>query len=273
MSGRSLPFIGSRGPWGSGPKTASATCLLAPNPSAWTLDGTNTWFLQAPGSLSSIVVDPGPADPRHLAAIASFAHLADAAIATIVLTHRHPDHAEGARELHEMTGAPVRALDPGLCLGAEGLAAGDVLTAGDLEVRVIATPGHTSDSLCLHLPDEGSLLTGDTVLGRGTAVIAWPDGDLRAYLASLAAMREIAEVAQLLPGHGPLLDAPMQVIDAYLEHRSVRLDEVRDALASGCTTADDVVDAVYADVAAELRPAALMSVRAQLEYLGALPGD
>ena len=72
MSGRSLPFIGSRGPWGSGPKTASVTCLLAPNPSAWTLDGTNTWFLQAPGSLSSIVVDPGPADPRHLAAIASF---------------------------------------------------------------------------------------------------------------------------------------------------------------------------------------------------------
>lgn len=267
MSGRALPFIGSREPWVSGAKTASATCLLAPNPSAWTLDGTNTWFLQAPGALTSIVVDPGPADHQHLAAIAAFAHLADAPIATIVLTHRHPDHAEGARALHEMTGAPVRALDPTLCLGAEGLIEGDVLTAGDLEVRVIATPGHTSDSLCLHHANEGSLLTGDTVLGRGTAVIAWPDGDLRAYLESLARMRDVADVQRLLPGHGPLLDDPGAVIDAYLTHRQVRLDEVREALASGCTTPDAVVDAVYADVVAELRPAALQSVRAQLAYL------
>ena len=269
MSGRSLPFIGSREPWGSGQKTASATCLLASNPSAWTLDGTNTWFLQAPGALTSIVVDPGPADPQHLAAIAAFAHLADAPISTIVLTHRHPDHAEGARDLHEMTGAPVRALDPALCLGAEGLVAGAVLAAGDLELRVVATPGHTSDSLCLHLPEEGTLLTGDTVLGRGTAVIAWPDGDLRAYLASLATMREITDVAHLLPGHGPMLAQPARIIDAYLEHRHVRLDEVRDALAAGCATPEEVVDAVYADVAAELRPAALMSVRAQLAYLEA----
>lgn len=268
MSGRALPFIGSREPWGSGAKTPVATCLLAPNPSAWTLDGTNTWFLHAPGSLTSIVVDPGPADPQHLAAIATFAHLADAAISLIVLTHRHPDHAEGARELHEMTGAPVRALDPSLCLGAEGIAAGEVLTAGDLEVRVIATPGHTSDSLCLHLPDDASLLTGDTVLGRGTAVIAWPDGDLRAYLESLSSMREIADVQRVLPGHGPALDNPAQVIDAYLAHRRIRLEEVREALASGCATPEAVVDMVYADVAAELRPAALQSVRAQMEYLG-----
>ena len=268
MSGRTLPFIGSREPWSSGAKTALATCLLAPNPSPWTLDGTNTWFLHEPGSPSSIVVDPGPADPQHLAAIAAFAHLADATISAIVLTHRHGDHAEGARDLHEMTGAPVRALDPALCLGSEGLTAGEVLSAGGLELHVLATPGHTSDSLCVAVVNDGSLLTGDTVLGRGTAVIAWPDGDLRDYLASLAQVRERSGIERLLPGHGPMLEDPAGIIEAYLEHRRIRLDEVREAVAAGCETPEAVVDAVYADVAVQLRPAALMSVRAQLAYLG-----
>lgn len=267
MSGRPLPFIGSRDAWGPGTKTPAATCLLAPNPSAWTLDGTNTWFLQDPGSRSAIVVDPGPEDPRHLQAITAWSAMCDAPIVAIVLTHGHPDHAEGARTLREMCGAPVRALDPALRLGDEGLGEGDVMLAGDLEVHVIATPGHTSDSVSLWLPSEGSLLTGDTVLGRGTAVVAWPDGDLRRYLESLARLREIDGVRVLLPGHGPMLDEPASIIEAYLAHRLSRLDEVRDAVAAGRTTPEEVVDTVYAGISEALRPAALMSTRAQLEYL------
>lgn len=267
MSGRMLPFIGSRDPWSSGAKTPGATCLLAPNASAWTLDGTNTWFLCAPGDHAAIVVDPGPDDPRHLQAIVDWSNLVEAPIEQIVLTHGHVDHAEGAASLRNLTGAPVRAVDPRLRLGTEGLASGDVVTAGSTELRVIASPGHTGDSVSLHLPNEGTVLTGDTILGRGTAVIAWPDGDLRAYLQSLQHLRELHQITQLLPGHGPLLTNPSDVIDAYLDHRRVRLEEVREALAAGCATPEEVVAVVYAGIDEALLPAALMSVRAQLAYL------
>lgn len=267
MSGRVLPFIGSREPWSSGQKTRAATCLLAPNASAWTLDGTNTWFLHDPDSHAAVVVDPGPDHPGHLEAIVAYAHLLDAPVSTIVLTHGHVDHSEGAGRLRELTGADVRAFDPAHRLGAEGLVDGDVIVAGNLEVHVIESPGHSHDSVSLLLPSEGSLLTGDTVLGRGTSVVTWPDGDLRDYLRSLERLRAVVDVARLLPGHGPLLDRPGEIFDAYLEHRRVRLDEVREAVALGITDPAEVVARVYAQTPKELWPAAEQSVRAQLAYL------
>ena len=272
MSGRILPAGDARDsePWASGSKTAAATLLLAPNPSAWTLDGTNTWLLGSPGSGQTIVVDPGPADVAHLELIVAHALAVDSPVTTILLTHGHADHSAGARQLAGMTGAEVRAVDPEHRLGSEGLVGGEVLTAGSLEVRVVATPGHTSDSVCLLIESEGSLLTGDTVLGRGTTVVAWPDGELGPYLESLRHLREMAgenRVHRILPGHGPLLLNPGQVLDGYLEHRRVRLDEVRSVVSRGITDPLAIVAEVYAATPRALWPAAEMSVQAQLAYL------
>ena len=274
MTGRILPGGEARDsePWASGSKTAAATLLLAPNPSAWTLDGTNTWLVGSPGSGQTIVVDPGPADLVHLERIIAQGIAVDSPVTAIVLTHGHADHSAGARLLADLTGAEVRAVDPEHRLGSEGLVGGEVITAGSLQVRVVATPGHTSDSVCLLIESEGSLLTGDTVLGRGTTVVAWPDGELGPYLESLRHLRELAgenRVQRILPGHGPLLLNPGQVLDGYLEHRRVRLEEVRSAVSRGVTDPQAIVAEVYAATPKALWPAAEMSVRAQIAYLAA----
>jgi glyoxylase-like metal-dependent hydrolase (beta-lactamase superfamily II) len=254
---------------GSG--TERARCVLAPNPSPMTLDGTNTWLIAEPGSATALVIDPGPLDEGHLLRVRDRAAQAGQRIAMIVLTHRHSDHSAGAARLAELTGAPVRAVDPEQRLGDEGLDTGDVLTDGGCELRVLATPGHTSDSVCLRLAADGAVFTGDTILGRGTTVIA-DDGSLADYLGSLHRLRALAddtELRVLLPGHGPLLASPAAALDFYLAHRAERLAEVQAALAIGDTTAEQIVARVYAEVARELWPAAGVSVRAQLKYLAA----
>jgi glyoxylase-like metal-dependent hydrolase (beta-lactamase superfamily II) len=248
------------------PVTASASVLLADNPSIMTLDGTNTWLLRAPGSSSCVVVDPGPDDETHLRRVAEHGP-----VAQVLLTHGHADHAEGARRFAELVGAPVRALDPALRLGSEGLADGDVVAAAGLEIRVLGTPGHTSDSLCFLISDDGgpAVLTGDTVLGRGTTVVAHPDGRLGDYLASLHRLAALAPGTTVLPGHGPELPDAPAIADAYLAHREQRLDQVRAALEvlGPDATARQVVEAVYVDVDKVLWGAAELSVRAQLDYL------
>ena len=256
--------------WSGGQVGARARCVLAPNPGPMTLDGTNTWLLAEPGSDRAVVVDPGPADEGHLAAVAAAAAADGQRVALVLLTHGHADHAEGARAFAERVGAPVRALDPAHRLGEEGLGEGDVVEVGGLEVRVLATPGHTSDSLSFLVPADGALLTGDTVLGRGTTVVAHPDGRLGAYLASLRRLLDLAQAAQartVLPGHGPVVDDAVGVLRGYLAHREERLEQVRAALAAGDRTPAEVVRRVYADVDRVLWPAAELSVRAQLEYL------
>jgi glyoxylase-like metal-dependent hydrolase (beta-lactamase superfamily II) len=251
--------------------TDRARCVLAPNPSPMTLDGTNTWVIAEPGSAAALVVDPGPEDNGHLRRVLDLASVGDRRVAQIVLTHGHPDHAAGAARFAAMTGAPVIALDPAHRLGSEGLSAGDVLTAAGCEVRVVATPGHSADSVSLLLEADGALLTGDTVLGRGTTVIA-QDGGLGDYLRTLDELRSLAGRAGLrviLPGHGPVLGNPAGVLDYYIAHRRERLGQIRAALAAGARTAAEVVDVVYADTDPAVRDAALRSVRAQLDYLNA----
>ncbi len=193
-----------------GQGTQRARCVLASNPSPMTLDGTNTWLIAEPGSSSALVVDPGPDEERHLRRVSDMVTAAGQRVSKILLTHGHPDHAEGAAAFAAMTGAPVLAADPAHRLGGEGLAPGYTLTAAGTELQVVATPGHSADSVCLLLPADGALLTGDTVLGRGTTVIAG-DGSLADYLGSLERLRALADQARLrvlLPGHGPLLADP-----------------------------------------------------------------
>jgi glyoxylase-like metal-dependent hydrolase (beta-lactamase superfamily II) len=249
------------------PVTPLASVLLAENPSPMTLDGTNSWVLRAPGMPGCVVVDPGEHDEVHLARVAGCGP-----VELVLLTHRHHDHAGGARRFAELTGAPVRALDPTLVLGSEALAGGDVVAAAGVELRVLPTPGHTSDSLCFLLdgPDaEPAVLTGDTVLGRGTTVIAHPDGALGPYLDSLRRLAGLAPGTAVLPGHGPELPDAATVAAQYLAHREQRLEQVRAALGTlgPQATARQVVELVYADVDPILWPAAEWSVRAQLDYL------
>ena len=272
---RPLAVIGSTEPWQSGLVGEHAEVVLAPNPSPMTLDGTNTWVLSAPHGPRGIIIDPGPLNDGHFAAIESALDRREIRSVEILLTHGHADHSAGAGALAERLGAPVRALDPAHRLGSEGLADGDVVTAGDLELRVVATPGHTSDSLTFLLVNDAALLTGDTLLGRGTTVVAHPDGRLDQYLASLQRLHRLAEQTEarrVLPGHGPALPEPVGLIEDYLEHRRQRLAQVRQARADGAGSPAEVVAAIYTDVPRELWPAAELSVRAQWDYLDQHPG-
>jgi glyoxylase-like metal-dependent hydrolase (beta-lactamase superfamily II) len=233
--------------------------VLAPNPSPMTLEGTNTWIL---GSRRTVVVDPGPDDPAHLDRVAEEA----GGVALVLLTHGHPDHSAGAKTLAQRLGVPVRAVDRAHRLGEEGLSDGEHVTVDDLVVTVLATPGHSSDHVCFVLPEQGVVLTGDHVLGRGTTVVAHPDGRMRDYLDSLSRLADVG-ATRLLPGHGPVVDNPAEVIAYYVRHREERLREVEAAVLAGARTAREVVERVYADVDRALWGAAEQSVRAQLDLL------
>lgn len=255
--------------WAGGTFGTRGTCVLAPNAGPMTLDGTNTWVLREPGARRSVVIDPGPPDESHLSAVAELA----GEVGVVLLTHHHLDHSEAARAFAERVGCGVRALDPAYRLGSEGLGEGDVVDVDGLEVRVVATPGHTADSLSFVLPAESAVLTGDTVLGRGTTVVAHPDGQLGAYLDSLDRLHALAaehEIGTIWPGHGPVIDDALGALDFYIAHRKERLAQVRDALAEHPDASPrQVVEVVYADVDPVLWGAAELSVRAQLEYLQA----
>ncbi|MCD0450645.1 MBL fold metallo-hydrolase [Actinocorallia sp. API 0066] len=246
--------------------TERAVPVLAVNPSPMTLTGTNTWIVAEPGARRAVVVDPGPNDGRHLRAVLAAVRARGMEVGQILLTHGHHDHAAGAKRFARMSGAPVRALDPRHRHGGEGLAEGDVIALDGLELRVWGTPGHTGDSLSFWLPADGSVLTGDTVLGYGTTIVS----DLGDYLESLERMRDHAAengIDRILPGHGPILAEPVKALDTYLGHRRARLEQVRAALEAGASTAREVVESVYADVDRKLWPAAEWSVQAQMDYL------
>jgi glyoxylase-like metal-dependent hydrolase (beta-lactamase superfamily II) len=259
---------------GSG--TLRASCVLCPNPGPMTLEGTNTWILREPGARGVVVVDPGPHDERHLERVARTVQEQGAQVQMAVVTHRHPDHAEGARYFAELTGAPVHAVDPEVRVGGHGLSDGDTLEADGLVLTVVATPGHTDDSVCLLVGADNAVLTGDTVLGHGTTVIDGDDG-LGPYMDSLYRLRDLVReqgVRTLLPGHGPILTAPAEALSSYIAHRESRLEQVREAVNAGATGIGAVVDRVYPDVDEQIRFAAESSVRAQLRYLasrGELP--
>jgi glyoxylase-like metal-dependent hydrolase (beta-lactamase superfamily II) len=229
-----------------------ATLVRAANPGPMTLDGTNTWVLRAAPGAPALVVDPGPEDEEHLRAVAGHRP-----VAGVLVTHAHPDHVAGLDRFRELTGARVVRPEAGRTTQWSGL-----------RVTTLATPGHTADSVCflVEAGGERAMLTGDSILGRGTTVVAWPDGDLGDYLTSLRRLAEYPRVP-VLPGHGPALVDCAGAASYYLHHRRARLEQVRAAVAAGARTPSEVVAAVYPGLDPALREAAGWSVRAQLAHL------
>ncbi|BBZ09184.1 MBL fold metallo-hydrolase [Mycolicibacterium doricum] len=244
------------------PVTETASVLLCNNPGPMTLDGTNTWVLRGPGSDELVIVDPGPDDDEHIAKVAELGR-----IALVLISHKHEDHTGGIDKIVQRTGAVVRSVGSGFLRGLGGpLADGEVIDAAGMRITVMATPGHTADSLSFVLDD--AVLTADTVLGRGTTVIDAEDGTLRDYLESLRRLQGLGG-RTVLPGHGPDLADLEAVTAMYLAHREERLKQVRAAVRElgDDASARQVVEHVYTDVDEKLWDAAEWSVQAQLDYL------
>ena len=263
-------------PFGQLPPTATLSELLsrvvAPNPSHMTLDGTNTYIAGQPGSGAAFVIDPGPDDAAHLRRVRSALSEAEAECCGILVTHHHLDHSEAAQAWSRQLGADVAASSRDVA-GPNGriLCDGSTVKAAGLTLAALATPGHTADHLCFRLPD-GSLLAGDHILGRGTSVVAWPEGDLTAYLESLRRVLDLGPDV-LFPGHGPeLAEDPEAVVSYYLDHRAWREYQVLAAIEQEpdlATRPADLVAQIYTDVDPALWPAAELSTRACLVKLAA----
>jgi glyoxylase-like metal-dependent hydrolase (beta-lactamase superfamily II) len=246
--------------------------LTAPNPGLMTGPGTNTYLV---GGAAPVVVDPGPADAGHTAAIVAAA-APMGPVHTILVTHSHIDHAPGAVALAAATGARIVGFG-----SADGFApderAGDgwSLTcrgspeSQELTLRAVHTPGHASDHLCWLVEEHALLLTGDHVMHGSTVVIRPPDGDLQQYLASLARVRDARPaIRTLAPGHGRLMDHVPAVIDALVAHRLGRHEVIAAALVRcGEGTVDELLPEVYGDVTERQLPVARFSLWAHLRAL------
>jgi glyoxylase-like metal-dependent hydrolase (beta-lactamase superfamily II) len=244
------------------PVTETASVLLCDNPGLMTLDGTNTWVLRGRGSDELVIVDPGPDDDAHIERVAGLG-----TVSLVLISHRHGDHTDGIDKLVDATGAVVRSVGSGFLRGLGGpLTDGEVIDAAGLKITVLATPGHTADSVSFLVDD--AVLTADTVLGRGTTVIDNEDGSLRDYMESLRRLHGLGG-RTVLPGHGADLPDLHDVTAMYLKHRVERLDQVRGALRElgEDASARQLVEHVYTDVDEKLWDAAESSVQAQLNYL------
>jgi glyoxylase-like metal-dependent hydrolase (beta-lactamase superfamily II) len=236
--------------------------VLAPNASPMTLEGTNTYVVT--GGREAIVIDPGPADAAHIAAIVAAAARRGASIAAIAVTHSHPDHAPGAAPLAARTGAPVYGHAEGRFHRDHTVADGERVVAGDAVLDVFEAPGHASDHLVFGLPEEGALFTGDVVVGRGTVVIAPPSGDMRAYQNTLRRLRDEGPARTIYGGHGDPVADPRAKFDEYIAHRAAREGEILAQLRAGERTIPEMVEAIYRAVPAMLWPAAARQVLAYL---------
>jgi glyoxylase-like metal-dependent hydrolase (beta-lactamase superfamily II) len=228
-----------------------------------TLEGTNSYLVIA--GRDAIAIDPGPTDPSHIDAIVAAARRRGATIGAIAVTHGHPDHAPGAAPLHERTGAPVYAHRSARFPFDVAVADGERIEAGAAALGVIEAPGHAREHLVFTLEDVRALFTGDVVIGRGTVVVAPPNGDMRAYQATLARLlREHGDSSVIYGGHGDKIGDPRAKLEEYIEHRALREREILRALADGECTIPQLVAQIYRDVASYLWPAAARQVLAYL---------
>ncbi|HSK96663.1 MAG TPA: MBL fold metallo-hydrolase [Euzebyales bacterium] len=247
------------------PLDAVTVRVRAANPSPMTLSGTNTYLVGAPAGAEVVVVDPGPDLPAHRATVESAIADLGARVVAVVVTHHHADHAE-AVGWAEQWGVPAYAFDPRRVPGTRALGDGATLPLAGITLTARHLPGHCSDQLCLQVDQTGAVLTGDHVLGSGTTVIAWPDGDLEQYLASLGEL-EAMRPSALYPGHGEVVDDAVARIHELAAHRAQRTAQITSALGDGPVTVPAIVAQVYPHLDARLHGAAGRSVRAHLDVL------
>jgi len=248
--------------------------VLAPNPSPFTFTGTQTYVV---GSSDVAVIDPGPDEAEHLAAL--MAAIAGRPVVAIICTHTHRDHSPAARPLSELTGAPVIGCAP-LTLDDDGpradaafdaayspdrvLADGDQVRGERWTLEAVATPGHTSNHLCFALVEERALFTGDHVMGWSTSVISPPDGDMAAYMRSMQRLLE-RDDRVYYPAHGEPIDNPQRLVRGMMGHRKQREGQiVRFLERNGDSLIPDMVAEMYKGVDPRLHPAAGRSVLAHL---------
>ncbi|MBC5800412.1 MAG: MBL fold metallo-hydrolase [Candidatus Eremiobacteraeota bacterium] len=237
--------------------------ITADNPSPMTLEGTNSYLVFGRGG--ALVIDPGPADERHLAALVACAQSRGVPLRGIAVTHGHPDHAPGAAPLHARTGAPVYAHANARFPHDVSLADGDALPSTDVGLVALDAPGHADDHLVFWSADDGVLFTGDVVVGRGTVVIAPPRGDMRAYLATLRRLHDdFGGARAIFGGHGEPVGQPREKLEEYIAHRLERERQLLAALALREQTIPQLVASVYCDVSRTLWPAAARQVLAYL---------
>ena len=227
--------------------------ILAPNPGPFTLDGTQTYLLG-----ETTVLDPGPPIESHIEAIRA----AMPRLETILITHRHGDHAPAAVPLKALTGARILAPRNVLEDVDQRVAGGETLTIEGVSIEVIATPGHTNEHVCYLTPD-GNLFTGDTILGAGTTAIFPPDGHMGDYIRSLHALRE-KNPRRIFPAHGPVRNDAIALIDEYIAHRLERERQVLAAVAEGATSISEMRARIYPDLDPRLHRAAEIQIRAHL---------
>ena len=243
--------------------------LTCRNPGPFTFLGTNS-FIVGRGEVA--VVDPGPPDEAHLAAL--IRAVEGERVAAVLVTHTHADHSPLARPFARAVGdPPVHGLSDPAADGGEGpgdaafrpdvaLADGQVVAGRGWSLEAVFTPGHASNHMAYAM-DGDILLSGDHVMGWSTTIVSPPDGDMDAYLASLD--RTIASGFRTLhPGHGPPVAEPAPFLEAYRAHRLHREAQVRSAVASGMERVPEMVAALYAEVDPRLHPAAARSVLAHL---------
>jgi glyoxylase-like metal-dependent hydrolase (beta-lactamase superfamily II) len=228
--------------------------VVAPNPGPYTGPGTNTWIVEAGPVVA--VIDPGPDDEAHLAALNE--HLAGATVGVVLVTHSHPDHLPLAERFARPHHAAVRRFP--------GLADGDAVHVGTLKLIALHTPGHSADHLCFAIPEEGAIFTGDLILGRGSSMVTYPEGDVAAYLRSLERLARL-QPRILFPGHwDPVTDA-MGKIAEYRQHRLEREAQILAEVKRGPGTAAELTDRVYGELDDKLMIAAEMTLRAHLRKL------
>jgi len=232
----------------------AVTRVVASNPGPYTGPGTNTWILDAGPVVA--VIDPGPDDDSHLAALDK--HLGGKTVAVVLVTHSHPDHLPLAERFAALHHASVRRWGV--------LHDGDIVRAGNLNITALHTPGHSSDHLCFHLAADGAVFTGDLILGKGSSMVTYPEGDVAAYLRSLDRLAAL-QPRMLFPGHwDPVTDA-MAKIEEYRRHRLAREAQVLEEVRRSPGTAEDLTRRVYGALDDKLQVAAEMTLRAHLRKL------
>jgi glyoxylase-like metal-dependent hydrolase (beta-lactamase superfamily II) len=238
--------------------------VRAPNPSAMTLTGTNSYVIDAGGG-KALVIDPGPLHEGHVDALIDNARSRGLTIAAIALTHGHPDHAPAAAVLARRTKAIVYAHPHSEVPHDENLPLDADWRIGELTLRVIDAPGHTFEHVIFYEPQEAALFTGDVILGEGTVVIAPPGGAMRPYMNTLARLRdEFPNARRILGGHGPVVERAQEKIAEYISHREFRQNELLEALREGPQTIPELVQRIYGETRRILWPAA---ARQMLAYL------